>query len=210
MKDAQRAPNPRREFLGRMSTGALAVAATGLVALPPLAAAEPSAPDEAWLDAIKGKHRSVYDAVSVNDGWMLAFAMNFMDTIESTYSLTDADVTAVASSRHFAIPMVFNDAIWAKYKLGEFGHVTDPATKAPATRNIFYHSKPGDLLFPNAAIEKLQARGVIFTCCNVALTALSGLLGGKVGVSAGRCEEGMDGRTPSRRDRGSVGRAGAE
>ena len=109
--------------------------------------------------------------------------MNFLDTNEAAYSLTDADVTAVASSRHFAIPMVFNDAVWAKYKLGEFGHVTDPATKAPATRNIFYHSKPGDLLFPNAAIEKLQARGVIFTCCNVALGAVSGLLGSKIGVS---------------------------
>jgi intracellular sulfur oxidation DsrE/DsrF family protein len=32
------------------------------------------------------------------------------------------------------------------------------------------------------AFEKLQARGVIFTCCNVALTVLSGMAAGAAGL----------------------------
>jgi hypothetical protein len=180
----------RRNFMGRVAAGAVAVAAAGI----PLARAEgevPSRPasspgpigpwSDAWLDRIKGKHRQFFDAVTPNDGFALAFAMNFLDQNNDVYGLKDADLSAVVGLRHFAMPMALTDAIWAKYKLGEFCKVTDPATKAPATRNIFTHGET--LMFPNSAIGTLADRNVIFTVCNVALVGLAGLVAEKGGVS---------------------------
>jgi intracellular sulfur oxidation DsrE/DsrF family protein len=37
---------------------------------------------------------------------------------------------------------------------------------------------------PGMAFEKLQARGVIFTCCNVALTVRSGMAAQSAGLPA--------------------------
>jgi len=177
------AESSRRTFLGALSAGALAATA-GIVVpagAPSTLHAEP--PDETWLSKITGKHKQVYDAVNVNEGWALVFAMNYLDTNTATYNLKDSDISTVVGCRHFAIPLVFDDTIWAKYKLGEFAKVTDPQTKAPSVRNIYYHSKTGDMMFPNASVDKLMARGTQFTCCNVALTALSGLIGKGVGMA---------------------------
>jgi intracellular sulfur oxidation DsrE/DsrF family protein len=77
---------------------------------------------------------------------------------------------------------VFNNDIWAKYKLGEMFKIEDPATKAPALRNPYAYAKEGELRNPGSAFEKLQARGVIFTCCNLALTARSSAAAQRAGL----------------------------
>ncbi|HET9984636.1 MAG TPA: twin-arginine translocation signal domain-containing protein [Longimicrobiales bacterium] len=176
----------RRGFLGRVSA-ALGLA-LGSAALPEparAAAASLDSPgDEEWLKKITGKHRQVYDAVSVNQGFPLGFAMNFLDTNIQGTSLTDKDLTAVVVLRHFAIPIALKDEIWAKYKLGEMFELKDPATKEAAARNYFYNPKPGDLMLPGSAYDKMLARGVIFPVCNVALTVISGLRAPVAGVTA--------------------------
>jgi intracellular sulfur oxidation DsrE/DsrF family protein len=172
----------RRDFLAQIGASTVALLAT-----PALLRAESVLPgasfDDKWLDNLKGKNRQYFDATAVNSGWVLGYAMNWMDTMKATYGTTDKDLNAVIGLRHFGIPIAYTDPIWAKYKLGEFAGITDPATKAPATRNIFYNSKPGDVPFPDMAIEKLQPRGVTFVVCNVAHTVVSGILGQKVGVA---------------------------
>ena len=40
------------------------------------------------------------------------------------------------------MPLTLNDAMWAKYKIGELLNVKDPKTNAPATRNIFRDNVP--------------------------------------------------------------------
>lgn len=176
---------PRRGFLGSLAAGTLALTGAGLSAHSAFAeAVEPSeavAADD-WLLGIKGKHKQFFDAVGINDGFPFGYAMNFLDTIESTYKLTDKDITAVVGLRHFSIPLAFNNSIWAKYKLGAFFKVNDSATKAPALRNPYAYAKEGELMFPGMAFEKLQARGTIFTVCNVALTILSGLTAQAAGL----------------------------
>ena len=180
----------RRDFIGRVATGAVAAATAGI----PFARAEGEAPSrpsgtlgpvapwsDAWLDRIKGKHRQFFDATTANDGFALAFAMNFLDMNNDVYNLKDAELTAIVGLRHFAMPMALTDALWAKYKLGEFCKVTDPATKAPAVRNIFTHGEA--LIFPNSTIGLLKDRNVMFTVCNVALVGLSSLLAAGAGVS---------------------------
>lgn len=174
----------RRSFLGRLCGGALAM--TGLVAANRgILAAEPeneaSSPDE-WLNEITGTYRQVFDAVSVNDGFPFGFALTFMNTIVDTYKTSDKEVSAVVGLRHSAIPLAFNNDIWAKYKVGEFLKIDDPVTRAPAVRNPYAYVKDGELHFPDMAFEKLQARGVIFTCCNVALTELSRMMAQRAGL----------------------------
>ena len=112
----------RRGFLGRLTAGTLA--AMGIASLDSRTlGAEPifteAAGADDWLAAITGTYRQFFDAVSVNDGFPFSFAMTFMNTIGETYKVPDKDITAVVGLRHFAIPLAFNDGIWAKYKLGE-------------------------------------------------------------------------------------------
>ena len=175
---------PRRGFIGRMLAAGAALAAAPLASRAALAAEPRSPDDDRWLAGIKGKHRQVFDLVNPNDGFGLAYAMNFLDQNHAAYGLADRDLTAVVSIRHFATPLAFNDAIWSKYKVGEFLKLNDPKTKAPAERNYFYHIGEGDLPFPGMAIDRLQARGAIVTVCQMATGVLSSMTGQRVGVAA--------------------------
>jgi len=176
----------RRGFLGRLGAGTLAM--MGIAAIDPHtleaeAMLSPGMGVDDWLNGITGTYRQFFDAVSVNEGFPFSFAMTFMNTIGETYKVPDKDITAVVGLRHFAIPLAFNDSIWAKYKLGEMLKINDPVTKAPALRNPYAYAKEGELLFPGMAFEKIQARGAMFTVCNVALTVLSGLAAPQAGLS---------------------------
>jgi len=183
--DTRETASDRRLFLGRVAAGAAAVVATGIPIAPIVAeraTRRPNAPwSDAWLDKLTGKHRQFFDCVTPNEGFGLAYAMNFLNLNNEVYHLTDHDLSAVVGLRHHAMPLALNDALWAKYKVGEFLNVTDPTTKAPAVRNIFNHED--GLHFPESAINKLSARGVTFTVCNLALGGLSGMLGDKIGVA---------------------------
>jgi len=183
----------RRGFFGRVAAGTLALAGAGLATPRSLLGealenAEPVGSDD-WLKGITGTHRQFFDAVTVNDGFPLAFAMTFMNTIGQTYKTTDKDISAVVGLRHFSIPIAFNDTIWAKYKLGEFFKINDPVTKAPAIRNPYAYVKENELMFPGMALEKIQARGAIVTCCNVALTVVSSLTAQAAGLPQDKAKE---------------------
>ena len=180
--DSDRSTGHRRDFLTQVGVGTAA-----LLGAPALLRAESvlsSAPgDDAWVDNLKGRYRQYFDATSVNSGFALAYAMNRLDTMKDAYNVADKDLNAVIGFRHFSIPIAYTDEIWAKYKLGEFAQLNDPKTNAPATRNIYYNPKQGDLMFPGMAIDQLKPRGTTFVVCNVAQTVVSGLLGQKVGVA---------------------------
>ena len=172
-------PTPRRGFLGRLTAGTVAMMGVAAAA-PSTLEAETlvASPADDWLNGLTGTYRQFFDAVTVNEGFPFSFAMTFMNTIGETYKVSDKDINAVVGLRHFAIPLAFNNDIWAKYKLGEMFKINDPVTKAPAVRNPYAYAKEGELLFPGMAFEKIQARGAIFTVCNVALTVLSGMAAG--------------------------------
>jgi intracellular sulfur oxidation DsrE/DsrF family protein len=188
----------RRAFLGRIGVSAAIAAAGALPLLPEDLLADPGTqplqPDhvkapwsDAWLDKITGKHKQFFDGVSYNDGFVLAFAANFLNLNHEAYGLSDKDLTAVVGLRHFCMPMALPDAMWAKYKIGETFKVTDPATKAPAVRNPFMY--PDGVRFPGSEIPTLVNRGVVFTVCNVALTVLSGMAAANAGVTADQAKQ---------------------
>lgn len=181
----------RRAFIESVTLGAAALAAS-MTAAPLASAMAESVPlrtsgfagpwSDAWLDGIKGTHKQFFDGVSFNDGFAMAFAANFLNLNKEAYGLGDHDLTAVVGLRHLAMMMGLSDAMWEKYGIGKAFNVTDPATKAVATRNPFLHADGVPL--PGAEIPALVGRGVIFTVCNVALTVLSGKMAGAAKVSA--------------------------
>jgi hypothetical protein len=167
--------NPgRRAFLGKLAVGA----AAGAAGLSLASAIDPreawaeaqGGPDGAhWLDGLKGTHKHLVDAYMPNEAFPFAFVFSFY-----AVQPPPAQVGTVMVLRHFAMPFALNDAMWAKYKIGENVKFNDPVTKAPAVRNALYKAKPGTLFVDDIAIDKLMAKGTIFGACNVALQVLSG------------------------------------
>ena len=171
----------RRSFLARLATAGSALAA--VVALPSTSSAQssrgPTHPADAWLDDLKGQHKNIFDCISIETGptgW--TFARNFLTANTGPiYQLKDADVNAIVCVRHLASVFGFNDAMWAKYKLGEVFKVNDPATNAPSVHNFFYKAPPGTWPIPGMGIDELMASGALFGACNMAIKFYSGIVG---------------------------------
>src|SRR6478672_12427101 len=137
MSTATQDPVVRRSFLARLAAAGTAIAS--VVALPSTSSAQPARapthPADAWLDDFKGQHKNIYDCTSVEhgpEGW--TFARNFLTANTGPiYQLKDSDVNAIVCVRHQASVFGFNDAMWAKYKLGESQKVNEGGV--PATKN---------------------------------------------------------------------------
>jgi hypothetical protein len=173
---------PRRSFFGHLG-GAVVLGLAGLAPKRLYAQAQaPAAPANGpdWPGTLQGRHRQVVDAYEANSGFPLVFAHTFLFPNEAAKE----PATAVVILRHGAFPFALGHAMWEKYKIGESFKITDPETKAPATKNPFLHPKPGVLAFEDTALDRLLARGVIFGACNVALQAQSKRLASNAGVSA--------------------------
>ncbi|MFI5232500.1 MAG: hypothetical protein ACHQSE_08300 [Gemmatimonadales bacterium] len=160
----------RREFLGQLT----AVAAAMSFDVGELHAASNAAGskwDTSWLDELaKAKYRVVFNASDVADGAAMSYAAEFLDQYHEVHDTADKDTRAVIVFRRLGTIMALNDAMWAKYTIGESRKVTDFATRAPALRNVFWQAAPG--ASPEAAAEKistLRSRGLISLVCNIAL-----------------------------------------
>jgi hypothetical protein len=172
----------RRSFLGSIAAGAgaLFVGGWSKANAEVAALAEPPVGDE-WISKITGKYRQVFDNTSANEGFGGAFPLNFINSTKEALKVTDKDITPVAVFRHFAMPLMLNDAVWAKYHVGELLKVNDPKTNAPATRNVFRDNIP---LYPGVTYEKLiTEHGCVLVACNLALTVVSGMLAPKAKVT---------------------------
>ena len=182
------APTPRRGFLARMA-GAVA-AATAASGLPRIATAESrqASPNDRWLDRLTARHRCLFDFPQHGDGMPLIHILNYLNTYKNAYGEPASSVNAVgtlygAPGTPASIPLGWNDAMWDKYKIGELLRLTDPATKAPSKRNMFYRPRPGDPVLAGGAmttagIENLQRMGVLFLMCNNAFQAWMSFLSG--------------------------------
>ena len=172
------------------------VATTGIIAArvaaldaKPVASLSPSsatrAPSNRWLDGLKAKHRQFFDAPAPAGGIPLVHVMNYYDTYNKAFGVKDTDIDAVLTFYGSTTFHGLSDAVWAKYNLGEFLEIVDPATGKPATANP-WRSAPVVLgmTLPQASIESLQKRGGTFIICNNALQIFSGLLAKKRNLDA--------------------------
>jgi hypothetical protein len=140
-------------------------------------------PSDRWLDGLKAKHRQLFDAPAPAGGIPLVHVMNYYDTYNKAYRVNDADIDGVLTFYGSTTFYGINDAMWAKYQLGEFLDTRDPATGKPATANP-WRSAPSILgmSLPGASIETLHKRGATFILCNNALQIFAGMLASKRGL----------------------------
>lgn len=176
--------NSRRQFLGKMATGAAVLGLSSFMS--PIAAragenfSTGSDDPEEWFKQIRGKHRIVFDVPHPNELFPFAWPRIFLATNAAT-GTPEKDCSIVVVLRHTAIPYAMEDRLWAKYKFGEFFKIEDPKTKKPAVRNPFWKPAQGDFNIPGVGvvpigINELQDSGVMFCACNMAITVYSAAL----------------------------------
>lgn len=172
----------RRGFLGRVAAGVLAMAA-----VPELGRAEPrtegqGANPDGWLDGLTGKHRQFFDAPQHGDGLPQIHAFNYLNTYKTVYGAKPGEVNAVftcyGAPGAATMPLAWNDAMWAKYRVGELIGLKGADGK-PTTRNMLWRYQQGDPVLFNgmaapAALENLIGMGTTVLMCNNAFLAWVG------------------------------------
>lgn len=184
-------PSPgRRQFIAHIATAA-AVVASGACAAPLGAAVQtrvspmPTSPpfDDSWTRRVlAAKHRAVMDSPEVDDGTALVQATLFMQGYRQQLDAGGSDVVPVVVMRHHGTVMAFSDAIWAKYALGEYAKIIDPATGKDALRNPFVRVGKDDrnaLVPADSSMDALLAAGAILLACNKAAMRLASLMAKK-------------------------------
>lgn len=171
----------KRTLTRAIALGSLTVAAVGAVSTRGVLRATTtesalSAANDAWLLGLKGKHRQLFDAPAPAGGIPLVHLMNYYDTYNSAYSVPDRDINGVLTFYGTTVFHGLTDAMWTKYKLGEFLGEKD-AAGVPFTANP-WRTAPVvvGMTLPQASIESMQKRGATFIICNNALTIFSGLV----------------------------------
>src|SRR5512133_3974797 len=84
-------------------------------------------PSSRWLKGLTAKHRQFFDAPAANGGIALVHVMNYYDTYNKAFGVKDADIDAVLTFYGGTTFYGLNDAVWAKYQLGEFLETNDPS-----------------------------------------------------------------------------------
>jgi hypothetical protein len=175
--------NVRSAVLG-VAVLALALSAATLFGGPSRLEARSAAPVDAWLKKMDGTRKQLFDFPASGGGVPLVHIMNYYDTWNKAYGVADRDIDAVGTFYGATTFFGVNDAMWAKYRIGEFLNEKDAAGVA-ATRNPWREAPVilGMELRP-ASIESLQKRGATFILCNNALTIFSGMLAKARGLEA--------------------------
>lgn len=134
--------------------------------------------DTSWMQKITARHKAVFDSPEIQDGTALWHAMGYLGSVKDVFGTGDSDASVVVVLRHLAVPMLFNDAMWAKYDIGAETKTLDEKTRTPVKRNVFYQhlDKDGNPVRdekPSPTIESLTRRGVIFIGCDLATRGFS-------------------------------------
>ena len=175
----------RRGFLGRIIGAA---AALGVTSVGRGAEAQPTGPDE-WIKDVKGTHRCLFDFPQHKNARPLLHILNYLNTYSAAYKTAPGQAGAVGTfygmGGQSSIPLAFNDAMWAKYGLGDYTGLKDAGGK-PYTRNVFHRPTGNDMhllmeaiqtptipifagRMPALGIESLQKMGTTFLLCANAL-----------------------------------------
>lgn len=174
---------PRRGFLAGMVAAVLTSGVAGPGLAQAAARGRAPVPDEDWLKKLNGRHRQAFDVTSLGEGKVLSQVRNFLDGYRDAYGVSDSEVSAAVVIHGSALALVFDDATWARFRLGERFGVEDAGTKKASVRNLFAAPRPGDPIPAEASVPALQRRGVAFVLCNNTLKRVTGELARAVGRS---------------------------
>jgi intracellular sulfur oxidation DsrE/DsrF family protein len=165
----QKEPVARRGFLGR------AAAAVAFAFTPSALRAESNGVDqgqaspEAWLQDLNAAHRLFFDIPDFVGAVPQLHMTNLLNTYRTAHGVEEKDINAVGGLWSRTTLLAANDAMWAKYRIGEYLNLRDAANE-PFTRNP-WRVAPFILGAerPASGIEALQARGVRYIVCNNAM-----------------------------------------
>ena len=185
----------RRQFIGELAAGAAALAAAACAPASTATNAPSQAPkpatqapqseipggsmpdppktwDATWMNRITAKHKAIFDSPEISEGTALYHAMSYLGSVKDVFGTGDSDASVVVVLRHRAVPLLFNDAMWAKYDLGTATKTNDSKTGKPATRaaaaakltpqqvyeDIRANLVPGATLMPTGVFATLMAQ----------------------------------------------------
>jgi hypothetical protein len=197
---------PRREFIGQLAASAIVLA--GAACASPAATAEsaptpvarpggrgapqgatPPAPvhwDDSWFARLTAKHKAVFDSPEIEDGLVLSQATGYIRGMREALAAGPDDVQTVVVIRHTAIPMIFNDAMWAKYDIGAERKIKEQSGRKWATKNEFVGSVASGSSAaagrPQATFSWLAAHGHILLGCDLATRNVAGIFARKAKV----------------------------
>jgi hypothetical protein len=122
--------------------------------------------------------RQVFENIAVKPSG-LNNIKNALNGLEFGYGYSRDRIAVAAANHGPSSSYTFADAIWAKYRIGEYFNLTDPKSGAFLTQNVYYPRKfpettstdPNDVTgtFQDTGIAALQARGVVFLTCHTAV-----------------------------------------
>jgi len=126
--------------------------------------------------------KQLFDIVQIGDGKFLSDIKNSFNALRFGFGIPEGQIKIAAGLHGPANLLNYDDYVWEKYKIGEWLKVTDPATGAPAVKNLFYKSKSGlkqesavkdpddlDSIYQDTSMQALQSRGAQFMSCHTAL-----------------------------------------
>ncbi len=116
--------------------------------------------------------KQVYQWPNLTNPIVFANIRNGLNGAQFSYGLAPDQVQVIVQAYASANAAMYDDHIWAKYKLGEAFNVKDPETGQSATRNIWWASSTpapevapagrADPFYADMSIEGLHRRGVLF------------------------------------------------
>jgi intracellular sulfur oxidation DsrE/DsrF family protein len=149
--------------------------------------AEPAAQvfADKWLVGLNGQARQLFDSPAPVGGIPLVHIMNFLDTYNSAYKISDAKLNTVGTFYGSTTFHGLNDAMWTKYDLAGFLKGIGVDAGAGKSANP-WRTEPQILgmSLPQASIESLQKRGTRFIICNNALSIFAGMVAQGRGLDA--------------------------
>lgn len=137
-------------------------------------------PQDAWMNALPGKHRTIIDcAAAAAAGTGVFYANNIFTANRNGYQLADSDVAVIVVLRHQATTYAYNDAIWGKYGtvLGNLVQLNDPRTNQAPTVNPLNTPEFGSIMTSlGVTIPAIVKRGTHFAVCDMATNRIAGVI----------------------------------
>jgi len=167
----------RRDFVGRLATGALLAGVPFPVdaSVRALARSEPEHAAEwdlSWVNRLTGKYRAVFDVPEIDSGYGVWRASIWARQYQEVLGAKPNELSAVVVLRHNGIQLAMQQAYWDKYGIGKEKNVVHPITQQGTDRNpVLLASSRGEVpaMFDDAALDRFIARGGIALACNLAL-----------------------------------------
>lgn len=192
----------RRQFLGKVATGAMAVGGVGLglASLPEaLGAAVPlsmDAPaqsdwDTQWAARLRGRVRTVFDVPEVESAYGVWRASIWEAQYAQLMGIAASEFSTALVLRHNAIVLAMQQSAWDRYGLAELSNATHPVDDKPTKRNPALLGVQDGLGEPHVsfALPEFIRRGGIVLACDLALSVIAGHMATVDGVPAAEAKQ---------------------